>query len=593
MPSKEQLVHHYEKLSSPETSPHFNYAYEQDVIDFLKTYDLNHNPNSRKGNTEIDVFNRNFEVEEVVSAISFLKNNKSAGVDCIPAEFLKHNKETISQDMCDMYNYMLENEEFPDSWCEGIKSSIFKAGDRLNADNYRGITVLPIFEKVFEIIVQRRLEFVNEAFCRTDKYNGGFLKNSRTADNLFILQCLIERQLNLGQNLIVIFVDFTKAFDVMNRNILFYKIISSGLHGRLINTLRNLYTKTRFRVKHGGRLSDVIFQHMGVNQGGNASPTIFREYLSDLSKYMLQHTGVCISEMEILLHLLWADDLILVSTTLAGSENQLQGLSKCCSDNQAIVNLIKTKFMAFGNLGNIKLIFNGQEIERVSEYKYVGNIVQVVSKPTGDIFQNNYTYLCQKARNSVFRLLSNLRQIGKLPPACMLYLFKAMIQPILLYGSDVWGLNVKGGQSIDKILLWFLRIALNVKRTTSNLITLGECGMIPTSVFAQVNTISYYERLKTLPETSILKAVFNEQRRLHHLGFRTWYGRVWELARNYGLDLAQDLQKSHIQETLINSFKQKWASDINDISMHPLLRTYRLIKIDFKLEPYLSTVSNY
>ena len=117
--------------------------------------------------------------------------------------------------------------------------------------------------------------------------------------------------------------------------------------------------------------------------------------------------------------------------------------------------------------------------------------------------------------------------------------------------------------------------------------------MIPTSVFAQVNTISYYERLKTLPETSILKAVFNEQRRLHHLGFRTWYGRVWELARNYGLDLAQDLQKSHIQETLINSFKQKWASDINDISMHPLLQTYRLIKIAFKLEPYLSTVSNY
>ena len=124
----------------------------------------------------------------------------------------------------------------------------------------------------------------------------------------------MERQLNLNQNLIIVFVDFKQAFDIMNRHVLFYKIIKSDLHGRLLNTLTSLYSKTHFRVKHFGKLSEPILQEVGVNQGGNASPTTFREYLADLSDYLPKHTGVCIPDAEILVHLLWADDLILVST---------------------------------------------------------------------------------------------------------------------------------------------------------------------------------------------------------------------------------------------------------------------------------------
>ena len=81
---------------------------------------------------------------------------------------------------------------------------------------------------------------------RKDRFNGGFLKGSQMTDNLFILQSLIERQLSLGQNLIICFIDFSRAFDLMDRNILFYKLMKSELHGRVINTLRNLYKKHIF-----------------------------------------------------------------------------------------------------------------------------------------------------------------------------------------------------------------------------------------------------------------------------------------------------------------------------------------------------------
>ena len=60
-------------------------------------------------------------------------------------------------------------------------------------------------------------------------------------------------------------------------------------------------------------------------------PQYFPEYLADLSDYPTKHTGVCISDAEILVHLLWADALILVSTQAKDSQRQLDSLFKFCS----------------------------------------------------------------------------------------------------------------------------------------------------------------------------------------------------------------------------------------------------------------------
>ena len=417
---------------------HLEMSFENEVLDFLRQYDTKCVREPIRDRLEFDILNENVTVEEIESAIDSLKNNKAVGIDMIPAEFIKYNKGLIVNDLCILLNYMIEQEEFPDSWAEGVRSSIHKSGPLLDPQNHRRITVLPIFEKVFEIIVQRRLEFINEAFMRKDRYNGGFLKGSQTADNLFILQSLIERQLALGQNLIVRFIDFSRAFDLMNRNILFYKLIKSGLHGRVINTLRNLYTKTYFRVKQGGYLSDLILQEVGVNQGGNASPIIFRKYLSDLRSYLNEKTGVILSEDEILVHLLWADDLIMTSTTTADAHNQLNGLSNYCSKHRSIVNSVKTKFMVYGKLDNVCLYFNGQALEQVTEYDYLGNIVRSVERTTNDVFAENYEYLCNKARRSIFSIFKKTKNFGSLPPKIRIYLFDSLYD-LYLYMDAPYG----------------------------------------------------------------------------------------------------------------------------------------------------------
>ena len=132
---------------------------------------------------------------------------------------MKACKECLAEPVTLVLNYITEHRNYPDSWSVGVRSAVFKSGKHNLVDNFRGITTLPIMEKIFEAAVYRRSTFVNEAFDEIDKHNNGFLNGSRTSDNLLILNGLVERQLSLGRALYVCFVDFPKAFDKINRSI--------------------------------------------------------------------------------------------------------------------------------------------------------------------------------------------------------------------------------------------------------------------------------------------------------------------------------------------------------------------------------------
>ena len=64
-------------------------------------------------------------------------------------------------------------------------------------------------------------------------------------------------------------------------------------------------------------------------------------------------------------------------------------------------NEMKTKHMVFGSKTKCELYFDGKLIERVDDYKYLGNIISGTPNISGDIFANNYSYLCSKARSSI------------------------------------------------------------------------------------------------------------------------------------------------------------------------------------------------
>jgi hypothetical protein len=291
-------------MSKMPQMPFFDKQFELDATDFLSKYQKGKlDGHSVPTVKHLEILNDNITLEEVKGAIKGLKAGKSPGIDSIPAEFIKISADFLAPHITTVFNFVLASGSYPTSWAEGLRVAIPKG-----ADDVRPITIEPIMGKLFQTVIDTRLTFLNEITARTDTFNGGFRKGCQTADNMFVLLTCIQKQLATGNSLYVAFVDFKKAFNYVNRKLLFYKIIKSGIHGRTINVLIDMYTKTKSAVKINGKVQGWIHDHFGTNQGGPMSPNMFREMLADLSQYLRQTHGITLSDSMILLHLLWADD---------------------------------------------------------------------------------------------------------------------------------------------------------------------------------------------------------------------------------------------------------------------------------------------
>ena len=127
----------------------------------------------------------------------------------------------------------------------------------------------------------------------------------------------------------------------------------------------------------------------------------------------------------------------------------------------------------FGKKDYKAIMFNGMVIHNAEVYKHLENIIRPTTICSGDILKENSSFLCDKARKAIFGIFKKLRKIGALPLKLMLYIFDTLIKPILLFGSDVWGVSPSANSDINKVFFWFLKCILKVKSSTSNDITIG------------------------------------------------------------------------------------------------------------------------
>ena len=126
-----------------------------------------------------------------------------------------------------------------------------------------------------------------------------------------------------------------------------------------------------------------------------------------------------------------------------------------------------------------------------------------------------------------------LKSTRYLPPSAMFVIFNTLIQPILLYGSVIWGVRKTGCADIDRVFFSIMKHTLYVKQSTRNIITIGECGQTPPSVVCHTNVIVYMNRIKDMNNRHIVKQVYNELSWLHELGWTTWCSRAWKLVQQY------------------------------------------------------------
>ena len=137
--------------------------------------------------------NQPFTEAEILSAIKTLKNNKSPGIDNILNEHLKSTAQIMSPIYVRLFNLLFDNSIVPENWSLGNILPIYKMKGDINApENYRPITLLSCFGKLFTGILNSRITKYFEECETIDSCQAGFRKGFSTTDNLFILQSLIE-----------------------------------------------------------------------------------------------------------------------------------------------------------------------------------------------------------------------------------------------------------------------------------------------------------------------------------------------------------------------------------------------------------------
>ena len=325
-------------------------------------------------------------------------------------------------------------------------------------------------------------------------------------------------------------------------------------------------------------------------QGGSASGNLFRKFLKDASDYLDARFGIVIGHT-LLAHLLWADDLLLLAESASDMQKLLDGLFKFCARNLMIVNLVKTRCMVFGCCEKPELFFNNLIVKLVDAYKYLGNMFSPIVRASGDIFKTNYAYLCSHAQKAVFALKRDLANASPTPPAVSLKLFDSKIKPILVYGSDNWGLNKNAHDTIDLFQRKFLKYVLCVKSSTCNSFVYGETGCLPISLDLSAFALRFFHRLYNMPIGSLVKFVFDEMMRLSNLGFSSFVTqakdkllslRLWDF-----MNLSAGKFAIKVKTVLKENFLISWRDSLSG----PVARTYSQFKSELVYESYLTVVT--
>ena len=179
-----------------------------------------------------------------------MKNFRAPGPDNITCQILKKGGEMVATEMHKIILDIWDKESMPKVWKTGIIQAypIYKKGDKLRCENYRGITLLNIAYKVFSNILLERLSKYTEQII--GEYQSGFRKGRGTVDQIFVVRQAIEKCYEHTTDLHILFVDFRQAFDSIERKRLIQYMTEKGIPKKTGKASRNDLTRYKSN-RHG------------------------------------------------------------------------------------------------------------------------------------------------------------------------------------------------------------------------------------------------------------------------------------------------------------------------------------------------------
>ena len=389
-----------------------------------------------------------------------------------------------------------------------------------------------------------------------------------------------------------------------------------GIRGNTLKILESMYSDVNYSIKLPYGLTDSVQSSTGLKQGCVLTPLMFNLYVNDLPFCFNQSHDPVIVGKYLTNVLMYADDLVLLSTSKEGLQKCLDDLNIYCRKWKLRVNTSKTKVLIFNKGGKFikkhQFVFENKTLEIVQEFKYLGIII----KASG-IFTEGISELSNKALKVLFMIRKKF-QSSFIFPTLQCRLFDTCVKPILLYCSEIWSpycinfvkLASKENRYCleesyedfypEKIHTKFCKFLIGVNKYSSNLACKSEVGRYPLAISASLLSLKYWlhindEENNKSQDKFVFQSVSGEyeekssfgdqiKKFLNLIGFE----HVWENKGTFSKKKLIKAVKCKLLERYNFFFKKAISGEITvkgrTLDKH---RTFKTFKNNFQLENYI------
>lgn len=400
-------------------------------------------------------YNNFFTLEEICDVIRTLDIRKDSGPMDLSVRFIKFNMRSIAPVLLNLFDAIMMSGIVPESWKISYLTPIPKKGKITEVGNYRGIAMQSVIPKIFDKLFTEKLyNYVHELIPRSQH---GFIRKRSTMSNLYELTQFLHENIHRGNQVDVVYFDFSKAFDRVDHRILAKKLAALSIPYMPFKTIISFITNRKYILKVDGQAYQ---QHQfstksSVPQGSHCGPLLFLIMCHDIN-ICIKNTMVNALQL--------ADDtkFFHIVNTVADRDvlqNTIDNLVQWTINNKIDLNSSKTYFMSFAN----------RRRNFYESHYYIGTTrieQRQIMRDLGVIFDDALTFkhhiqdVSLRARKLYGAAYRFAREINL--PMVVIKIIKCYIFPIMEYCSPVWSQNRIGAEAeLEKVLHIATRFALH------------------------------------------------------------------------------------------------------------------------------------
>ena len=262
----------------------------------------------------------------------------------------------------------------------------------------------------------------------------GFRKERSCTDQIATLRIILEQSTEWNSSLYICFIDYEKAFDSLDREVLWRLMRHYGIPQKIVNMVKESYNGMKSKVVHEGKLTEEFEVTTGVRQGCLLSPFLFLLAIDYVMKNVTDRNrnGIQWTLWKQLDDLDFADNLALLSHNRQQMQSKTEKLNEESKQLGLSIHKGKTKVLKVNSNSNEPIQLDEEPIEEVESFAYLGSIVDKVGGTDADIKAR-----IGKAR-AAFIQLNNIWKSKEIGRNTKLRIFNSNVKAVLLYGAETW-----------------------------------------------------------------------------------------------------------------------------------------------------------